>query len=378
MTSTFDPVNQRVDGQTNNFRQRLEALTEDDVGLHELRRRWELMEARPVFFSGREQGVDASWHGMDIRTLLSGEDSAGRFCVNDVIVAPGAGLPPHYRLDGDTYVIVGAGQLTVQVGHVIEELSESHFAFIPSSTRFAFRNASDQPASMILIHSPAGIERAFSAANAHWMATGDTREVSYLAILERFGFHFDARTLDRDAQTNTPVESIDFEFSTLGDMPRVREAFASRAALPRIVKTSAEEVASGLRSGDNIFRKPVLTGDDSGGQAMVHLLASTSGLQAPPHHQTAEEEIFFVRRGEVQLTCGSEFGAVGCGAFGFAPRHGTHAFHVRGATPLTQFFTINSPAGHERALAVLRQMKAVGAPDEARDVVLTAGDWVMH
>lgn len=377
MTSTFDPSNQRVDALTRTTRPLLEATSSGHQGLVELRSRWELIEAKPVFIARREEGVDASWGGLDIRTLLRGEESAGRFSVHDIVVAPGAALPAHYQADAYTYVLVGGGKLQLQVGNVIDEVTENDFAFIPPRTRFGFRNVSNTPVSLIVIYSPAGAERAFDDAHAHWVATHDEQESRYLQILEAYGFHFDSPELDNDGKTNVAVDSIDFEFRELGDLERLRESFARRPAVPRIVKTSFNEIKAVTDTGKT-FRKAVLTGDDSGGQAMVHLLASEKGLSAPPHHQSSEEEFFFVTRGEVGVVCGSESGLVGRGAFVFAPRNGTHAFKVAGAAECSQFFTLNSPAGHERALAVLRALNEAGAPQERKDAMTVAGGWIMH
>lgn len=378
MTSTFDPANQRVDALTRTTRTLLKATSEDHQGLIELRRRWELIEAKPVFLAGRDEGEDASWGGLDIRTLLRGEGSAGRFSVHDMIVAPGAGLPPHYHKDAYIYVLVGSGSLRLQAGSVVEEVGINDFAFIPPQTRFGFRNVSDVPASLIVIYSPAGADRAFDEAHRYWLATHDQRESSYLQILEHYGFRFDGETLVNDGKTNIAVTTVDFEFTQLGDLERVREAFADRPAVPRIVKTSSAEIEAVTKTGKT-FRKAVVTGDASGGQAMVHLLANEAGgLFAPPHHQTSEEEFFFIRRGVVEVVCGSESGAVGAGAFAFAPRNGTHGFKVSGAAGGGEFFTLNSPAGHERALAVLRELDAAGASREHKDAMTVAGGWIMH
>lgn len=377
MTSTFDPANQRVDALTRSTRAALKATSEGHQGLVELRRRWELVEAKPVFMPDRDAGTDASWAGLDIRTLLRGEESAGRFSVHDIVVAPSAGLPPHYQKDAYAYVLVCGGHMDLQVGNVVEQVAENDFAFVPPCTRFGFRNVSDTPASLIVIYSPAGAERAFEDAHLHWVATRDERESSYRPILERYGFQFDAQVLENDGRTNIAVAAIDFEFEKLGDMERLREAFASQPAVPRIVKTSPDEIEAVTRAGKT-FRKALVTGDDSGGQAMVHLLASDTGFFAPPHHQPSEEEFFFVRRGELEVVCGSESAVVRRGAFAFAPRNGTHAFKVSGAAGRTHFFTLNSPAGHERALAVLRALDAAGAPREQKDVMTVAGGWIMH
>jgi quercetin dioxygenase-like cupin family protein len=94
--------------------------------------------------------------------LLSGEDTAGRFALIDMLVPPGGGPPPHrhdfeetfHLLEGTLEVTVRGEQHTVEAGDT---------ANIPANALHAFRNASDAPVRMLGIVAPAGLEEFFAA-----------------------------------------------------------------------------------------------------------------------------------------------------------------------------------------------------------------------
>lgn len=376
MSTHPDPANLRVDACLGLPRPDLEAAIRGPDDLVELRRRWEQAEAIPVLVPERTEGRDDSWAGLDIRTLLRGEQSAGRFATHSVVVPPGAGLPLHYQQDAYAYVLVIEGVLDIQVGKVHEQLEEFGFAFVPPRTRFAFGNTSGAPCTLMLVYSPAGAERAFKDAHARWLATKDVGVSSYQPMLERYGFRFDAQVLENDEKTNQPISRVDGEIKRPGDMAKLRAAFAQRPALPRVVKTAQADIDAKVRIGE-VFRKAAVTGDDSAGHGMFHLLVGKPGQSAPPHHQPTEEEFFFIARGEMEVVCGNKTVMATGGAFSFNPRNCTHGFRFSLTQP-TCIATLNSPAGHERGLAALREASAAGAsPGQLRDLTI-AGEWILH
>ena len=93
--------------------------------------------------------------------LLSGKDTAGRFCLIDMHIPPGGSPPPHRHDFEETFSVLegeleatfrGAKQL-VRVGETIH---------IPANAPHQFRNASSQPVRMLCICSPAGQEEFFN------------------------------------------------------------------------------------------------------------------------------------------------------------------------------------------------------------------------
>ena len=91
---------------------------------------------------------------------VSGQDTAGRYCVIDMHIPPGGGPPPHRHefeetfilLEGEIQATFRGKKTTVRTGSTIH---------IPANAPHQFHNASSQPARMICICSPAGQENFF-------------------------------------------------------------------------------------------------------------------------------------------------------------------------------------------------------------------------
>ncbi len=93
--------------------------------------------------------------------LLSGKDTAGRFCLIDMHIPPGGGPPPHRHdfeetfilLDGEIEATFRGAQSTVKSGQTIH---------IPANAPHRFHNATDKPTRLLCICSPAGQEEFFA------------------------------------------------------------------------------------------------------------------------------------------------------------------------------------------------------------------------
>jgi quercetin dioxygenase-like cupin family protein len=92
--------------------------------------------------------------------LLSGKDTAGRFCLIDMYIPPSGGPPPHRHdfeetftvLEGELEATFRGAKLTVRAGETIH---------IPANAPHQFRNTSSQPVRMLCICSPSGQEDFF-------------------------------------------------------------------------------------------------------------------------------------------------------------------------------------------------------------------------
>lgn len=92
--------------------------------------------------------------------LLSGKETAGRFCLIDMHVPPGGDPPPHRHdfeetfslLEGELEFTFRAAKQTVRAGETIH---------IPSNAPHQFRNSSAEPARLLCTCSPAGQEEFF-------------------------------------------------------------------------------------------------------------------------------------------------------------------------------------------------------------------------
>ena len=92
--------------------------------------------------------------------LLRGEDTAGRYTLIDMHVPPGGGPPPHRHdfeemfsvLEGEIEATFRGEKTTVRAGETVN---------VPANAPHSFTNASDRPARLLCVCSPAGQEEFF-------------------------------------------------------------------------------------------------------------------------------------------------------------------------------------------------------------------------
>jgi quercetin dioxygenase-like cupin family protein len=94
-------------------------------------------------------------------TLLSGKDTAERFCLIDMHVPPGGGPPPH-RHDFEESFVVLEGQIETIFRGAKSVVTAGKTVHIPANAPHQFRNASEKPARLLCICSPAGQEEFFA------------------------------------------------------------------------------------------------------------------------------------------------------------------------------------------------------------------------
>lgn len=366
-------LNQQTDARTNAQTHMLSLPSLDLGGLAKLRERWASLPTTPRVVLDRLEGIDNSWVGFDVRTILVGEQSAGRFTFHDVIIAPGAGLPEHHLHATDTYWVVLDGEVEMTVGVRRERTRRDGFAYIPEDTTQAIRNLGEAPARLFLWHSPAGIERAFAHAHQFWVDNpGATPEACQqaLAVLG-FSFHRSGEQLANDSRTNSSVARLESSVETFDDFAQMRNAWSQRRPVPKLVhdRSAAPDIPM---SGQDT--KVLLSGDEASGRCVVFHYGIDPGFRAPPHHQPSEEEIFLVLEGGLELTAGNVTESVPRGGFGFVPRYGTHGFSNQSKDAQTRTITINSPAGHERGFEmIVREGPSPRLPD-----LLVAHGWRLH
>jgi quercetin dioxygenase-like cupin family protein len=92
--------------------------------------------------------------------LLSGADTAGRFCLIDMHIPPQGGLGPHRHDFEETFILLeGEIEATFRGKSTIVRAGET--VHIPANAPHQFHNASSQPARLLCICSPSGQEDFF-------------------------------------------------------------------------------------------------------------------------------------------------------------------------------------------------------------------------
>jgi quercetin dioxygenase-like cupin family protein len=92
--------------------------------------------------------------------LVSGTDTAGRYTLIDMHVPPGGGPPPH-RHDFEESFTVLDGEIELTFRGDREVATAGTTVNIPANAPHVFRNASDRPARLLCLCSPAGQEEFF-------------------------------------------------------------------------------------------------------------------------------------------------------------------------------------------------------------------------
>jgi quercetin dioxygenase-like cupin family protein len=94
--------------------------------------------------------------------LLSGDQTAGRFAMLDMLILPGGGPPPHYH-DFEECFRVLEGSIEVRVGDALPVvLQQGDSANIPANAPHSFRNAAEVEARLLCTVVPAGLEKFFA------------------------------------------------------------------------------------------------------------------------------------------------------------------------------------------------------------------------
>jgi uncharacterized protein YbjT (DUF2867 family)/quercetin dioxygenase-like cupin family protein len=94
--------------------------------------------------------------------LLAGEETAGRYCLIDMLVPPGGGPPPH-RHDFEEMFTVLEGEIELFFRGARSVARAGETVNIPANAPHAFRNVSERPARLLCMCAPAGQEQFFLA-----------------------------------------------------------------------------------------------------------------------------------------------------------------------------------------------------------------------
>jgi mannose-6-phosphate isomerase-like protein (cupin superfamily) len=93
--------------------------------------------------------------------LVSGEDTAGRYTLIDMLVPPGGGPPPH-RHDFEEMFSILEGEIELTFRGVKSAARAGETVNIPANAPHQFTNSSERPARLLCMCSPPGQEKFFA------------------------------------------------------------------------------------------------------------------------------------------------------------------------------------------------------------------------
>lgn len=101
--------------------------------------------------------------GSTYTILVSGRDTADRHAVIDMLVPPGGGPPPHRHDFEETFHVLD-GEITVMLRDNDPITAGAGVTVnVPANAPHSFSNTSDQPARLLCVVSPPGLEGYFAA-----------------------------------------------------------------------------------------------------------------------------------------------------------------------------------------------------------------------
>jgi quercetin dioxygenase-like cupin family protein len=90
-----------------------------------------------------------------------GERTGGSLTAFENVIAPGEGPPLHTHAGEDEAWYMLAGTLRFRLGDDEAEAPAGTFVFVPRGTPHCFTNAGDEPARILVLFTPSGMERFF-------------------------------------------------------------------------------------------------------------------------------------------------------------------------------------------------------------------------
>jgi quercetin dioxygenase-like cupin family protein len=102
--------------------------------------------------------------GDRITFLMTGAETGGSFFMAEVWVAPGGGPPPHVHSREDESFYLQQGTLALQVDGKTLNAAPGDFVHIRRGMVHSFKNVGEQPAKLLMVATPAGIENFFAEA----------------------------------------------------------------------------------------------------------------------------------------------------------------------------------------------------------------------
>jgi mannose-6-phosphate isomerase-like protein (cupin superfamily) len=137
------------------------------------------------------------------------EDTGGTFALLENLIAPGEGPPLHVHGGEDEMWYILEGHFRFRVDERILDAQAGSFVFVPRGSAHCLQNVSDAPARLMVMFSPAGMERFFEEHAA--LPAGPVDPAAYLEIARRNGMQVIGPPL---AQSD-PLSESDQRGSTL-------------------------------------------------------------------------------------------------------------------------------------------------------------------
>jgi quercetin dioxygenase-like cupin family protein len=121
----------------------------------------ESIMTRPLTLNQPTDGRTLAVVGDVYRFQATGENTNGKYAIWEAIVPPGGGPPPHVHSREEEGFHILEGEITLQAGGERIVATAGMFVNIPIGLPHSFKNESTEPARMLILVAPAGLENMF-------------------------------------------------------------------------------------------------------------------------------------------------------------------------------------------------------------------------
>jgi mannose-6-phosphate isomerase-like protein (cupin superfamily) len=129
--------------------------------------------------------------GLDMRVLLSSQDSGGATSVIIAAHEPGVGPPPHYHGNQSECFFVLEGEYSVTTGDLSQRAGAGTLVFIPRGTVHTFKNVGATTARMLDWSLPGGQDNYFRLISEQ-QSEGSFNAANIAELSARYDTHFPA------------------------------------------------------------------------------------------------------------------------------------------------------------------------------------------
>jgi quercetin dioxygenase-like cupin family protein len=112
-----------------------------------------------------EQGKRLNVLGDNQRILLTGEDTAGSYSLIENYNPSGASIPLHLHRNEDETFYVVSGEVDFQINGEIVRATAGTTVYMPRNAPHSFTVVGSEPAKMLIMLIPAGLEKYFEELN---------------------------------------------------------------------------------------------------------------------------------------------------------------------------------------------------------------------
>jgi quercetin dioxygenase-like cupin family protein len=127
--------------------------------------------------------------GLGVHFKLSGAQTGGGIAVVEHPIAPGVLVEPHVHTNEDELSYVLEGTVWARVGDREVEAGPGSYVWKPRGVLHSFWNAGPEPARLLEVITPAGLERFFDELAA--LLAGEPDEAEVYELCGRYGLSFD-------------------------------------------------------------------------------------------------------------------------------------------------------------------------------------------